>query len=254
MELKTASSINLQKRSSVNNGTMQTLSSLSDAESTLTVDGMFGYVVGDGIYLNIEGVVSKISGDITDNGNGEVSGFYQSSEPNSTTDGDFSRGAVWYNTELSTLNIYSGTTWVAIGGDTRNAFITPWISGDLYYNNEIVLYLGDLWYNNTGSDNNTTIFIDTDWAKLTGVFTSEHVILKTQSIDTTVGTVYLDSTGLNFTISHTLSNQTPTVKVLNNETNTLLITDVIYTSDDQVTITIGNTLFDLDIDLKVILS
>lgn len=60
MDIKTGSNINLDKNKSVKNGLIQTFQNVSQAEQELTKDGLFGYVTGDGIYININGSITKL--------------------------------------------------------------------------------------------------------------------------------------------------------------------------------------------------
>lgn len=60
MDIKTGSNINLDKNKSVKNGLVQTFQNITQAEQELNKDGLFGYVSGDGVYININGIVTKL--------------------------------------------------------------------------------------------------------------------------------------------------------------------------------------------------
>ncbi len=111
MKTKFGQNIDLEKKGIIFGQVMERFASVIDAESTLTIDGMFGYVISEGIYLNIQGVVTKIAPSI-DNLT-KSTAFYSATEPTSGV----VTGVLWFDTGESKLKIFNGSIWVTITPD-----------------------------------------------------------------------------------------------------------------------------------------
>lgn len=236
MKVKTGSNIDLEKNKSVENQIMQKFGSVEDANIVLTEDGMFGYVINDGIYLNILGVVSNIASLNTTTPNART--FYQSNTPVETVD----VGTLWYNTASAILNIWTNTDWLPIGGNV-SAPLSVWETGETYAPNTMVLYTGNLYYNSTGNIISTTTFLDADWTILTGQPSKQYTLPQTFIGGVSIGDLALSSDSLVWTINHNLEKSYPTVVLVKSTTQELVtIQSIIYNTNNQITLTTSDTL------------
>lgn len=251
MKVKTGSNIDLEKNKSVDNSIMQKFGNIQDAETVLTVDGMFGYVVNDGIYINISGNVSKVaSNNATQTDN--ISTYYQSNTPQ-PTDGLISVGTLWYNTSSRVLNIWTNTSWLPIGGDTSSPLVV-WQSGESYVPNQMVLYTGNLYYNSTGNDISTASFNTSDWMILTESTTKQYTLRSTLLGGNTDGDLSLSSDSLSWSISHGLGKSFPNVVLVNATTNEVVQTTIIYNTNNLLTLRFSEPLSRLGYNLIVSIS
>lgn len=247
MKVKTGSSIDFQKNSQLENATMQVFSSISNAQSTLTKNGMFGMVDGVGIHINLGGTVVQISNtQQSSNSNQKV--YYQNTAPS----GSLLVGDLWYDTTNASLKIWTNTTWLGIGGASNSSLVVPvWVANQSYLANQIVQHLGDLWINITNNTIATTTFNPAEWNNLTKQDTKIFELLRTHAVNTTNNNITLDSSGLVWSIKHDCKIQYPTVDVIDKATNKMVYVDIEFTDIDNLKINIVDTLTNINKDLKV---
>ncbi len=247
MDVKTGSNIDFQKNSKLSNATMETFATLSNAQSVLTKNGMFGLVDGIGIHINLGGTVVQVSNISTQNSSGSQV-YYQNTPPSGTQ----AVGNLWYNTTNGSLNIWTNTTWLSIGGNTNTSTIIPtWVANQSYLANQVVLHDGDLWMNITNNTIATTTFNTAEWNNLTKQDTKIFELLRSQSSGSTNGGMALDGSGKIWTINHSCNMQYPTVDVFNKATNKLVVVSLEFVDVNTLKIELVDTLTAIGMDLKL---
>lgn len=250
MKIKTTSDIDLKKRSKIVNGAMQTFSSLQDAEATLDMDGLFGYVSGEGVYLNITGQVNLIAPS-TSTSSSNSGAFYQGVAPIDSDGDSFSVGSLWYNTVDRSLYIWTNTSWLKIGGSTQSVLLTEWLPNTEYVENQMVLYDGSLWYNSTGNLIISENFEEAEWTLINGIDSNTYELNRTQTLGSTIDGITLDGFGELWVINHNGNNRYPNIKVLKKSTREVVGVDITLIDENNISITLANTLPILGMDLVV---
>ncbi|BAV39263.1 chlorovirus glyco repeat domain-containing [Tenacibaculum phage pT24] len=119
-QIKTGQDINLQKKGTIIGQKLQRFGSVEEATQELNEDALFGYVVNDGIYLNIMGTLTKIADlqdieDAQDDSNSSSVVYYSNTAP--TT--NLAIGSLWYDLSDKSLKLYDGSDWNVISNDVN---------------------------------------------------------------------------------------------------------------------------------------
>ena len=242
--IRTGSNLDLGGKTQLVSSTMQRFNTVANANSGLINDGMFGYVINDGIYLNINGVVTKVAPNISTSQTNYT--FYQ----NTTPQGSLIVGMLWYNTTNSSLNIWSGVLWTQIGGNNTN-MIPLWVANQPYLKDSVVIFKGDLWYNKTNNTIATPTFNTAEWENLSTATIKNYDLLMTHLPSTSSNNVQLDSSGKIFTISHSCGVRVPNIECFNKTTNEKILVNIKYETNDISIITLYETLTNVGFDIFV---